>query len=176
MKRISFIGGAWARRRVGAIILLFAASLLTGCIDEYEADITADDSNLLVVEGTICSSAQNRFTLSRTQAINSTDSPRIVTGASLSVRGIDGSQYAAQAGDGCYTCQVGQLSPEVDYYLHIETDGEVYESEPQKPLPTEKIADVRGVQDTPQSSIDVLITPETPFSPGQGPTAPLSSP
>lgn len=167
MKRISFIGGAWARRRVGASILLFAASLLTGCIDEYEADITADDSNLLVVEGTICSSAQNRFTLSRTQAINSTDSPRIVTGASLSVRGTDGSQYAAQAGDGCYTCQVGQLSPEVDYYLHIETDGEVYESEPQKPLRTEKIASVRGVQDTPQSSIDVLVTPEAPFAPGQ---------
>ena len=28
---------------------------LTGCIDEYEADIHYEDTDLLVVEGTICS-------------------------------------------------------------------------------------------------------------------------
>ena len=50
----------------------------------------------------------------------------------------------------------------MDYYLHIETGGEVYESAPQKPLPTEGIAEVRGTQPTPESSIDVLITTEAP--------------
>ena len=47
--------------------------------------------------------------------------------------------------------------------LHIEADGEVYESEPQLPLRTEKIASVVGVQDTPDRHIDVLVTPDAPF-------------
>jgi len=53
----------------------------------------------------------------------------------------------------------------VEYYLHIETDGEVYESEPQKPLRTEAIAEVNAMQDTPESNIDVLVSPDAPFDP-----------
>lgn len=138
---------------------------LSGCVEEYNADISSDDSNLLVVEGTICSGMQNKFYLSRTQAINTYNSPKAVTGATLSVRGSDGSEYKTQAADGCYTCQIDALDPDVEYYLHIEADGEVYESEPQKPLRTEKIADVMGMQDTPESNIDVLVTPAEPFDP-----------
>lgn len=152
------------------VFLLLMASMLSGCIEEYEADIATEDSDLLVVEGTICSSSFCKFTLTRTQAISSDDSyinsynrPRMVYGASVSVRGSDGSVYKAQVMDGNYDCWVGDLNPDVDYWLHIETDGEVYESEPQKPLSTEKIAEVSGVQNTPESSIDVLVTPDVPF-------------
>jgi hypothetical protein len=52
----------------------------------------------------------------------------------------------------------------VEYSLHIEVDGEVYESEPQKPLRTEEIAEVTGVQNTPYSNIDILVTTEAPSS------------
>lgn len=138
------------------------ALTLSGCIKDFEADIPSDDSNLLVVEGAICSGTLNRFVLSRTQIINSSYHPQMVAGAKVSVRGSDGSELAAQETDGCYTCQVGDLAPDVAYYLHIETDGEVYESAPQKPLSTEQIAEVVGVQDTPESSIDVLVTPAEP--------------
>ena len=154
---------------------------LSGCIEEYEADISAEDSDLLVVEGTICASKENTFTLSRTQAIHSDlpsdlsngsalyyyNTPRMVTDAKVSVRGSDGSEYKTQASNGQYTCNIDFLYPDVDYYLHIETGGDIYESEPQKPLRTEKIADVRGVQNTPESDIDVLITPDDPFEPDQ---------
>ena len=147
--------------------LVAAAMLLTlsGCIDEYTADIPSDDSELLVVEGTICSSQLNKFILSRTQAVNSSSQPRMVAGAKVSVRGSDGSEYVAQAADGYYTCSLGELNPNVEYYLHIEADGEVYESEPQKPLRTENIAEVSIVQETPESNIDVLVTPDAPFDP-----------
>lgn len=135
---------------------------LSGCIDEYEADIPAEDSNLLMVEGTISSGKLCNFRLSRTVPVNSAYPAQMVLGASVSVRGSDGLEYPAQENAGNYACQTGTLDPDATYYLHIETDGEVYESEPQKPLRTEKIADVRGVQNTPESSIDVLVTPDSP--------------
>ena len=146
---------------VAAAILL----TLSGCIEEYEADISSEDSDLLVVEGTICSSQLNKFILSRTQAVNSSYMPRMVTGAKVSVRGSDGSEYLTQESDGYYACLIDALNPDMEYYLHIETDGEVYESEPQKPLRTEKIAEVSAVQETSVSNIDVLVTPDVPFDP-----------
>jgi len=148
----------------------------SGCIEEFEADIPEEDSHMLVVEGTIRSLWWNTFTLSRTAALHEY-SCQVVTDAKVSVRGTDGSEYIANQNywyyeymgrpiyvySGEYSCMIGMLNPDVEYYLHIETDGEIYETEPQKPLPTEKIADVRGVQNTPESSIDVLVTPEAPF-------------
>ncbi|MBO4719825.1 MAG: DUF4249 domain-containing protein [Prevotella sp.] len=148
--------------------------ILSGCIEEYEADISSEDSDLLVVEGTICSEKWNKFILTRTEAIRSDEplnsdmtyySPRTVTGASVSVRGSDGTEYRAQVINGSYICWVDVLSPDVEYYLHIEADGEVYESAPQKPLRSEGIAEVSGVQNTPDSNIDVLVTPDVPFDP-----------
>lgn len=149
------------------ILCLIVGMMLSGCIDEFDADIPTEDSDLLVVEGTIYSERMNVFTLSYTQPINSSSAPRMVMGAKVSVRGTDGSEYVAQQTDGNYSTYIGPLDPDVEYYLHIETDGDVYESEPQKPLRTEKIADVRGVQDTPESNIDVLITLDAPFEPGK---------
>ena len=159
------------------LCLIFGAYLLSGCIEEYEADISEEDSDLLVVEGTICSGEMNKFILTRTQAIrsdvplssdmNSYYKPRTVTGASISIHGSDGSEYRAQETNGYYSCLVGTLNPDAEYYLHIETGGDVYESEPQKPLRTEEIADVIGVQNTPESNIDVLVTPDVPFDPNK---------
>ena len=144
-------------------LFTFLLLTLSGCIDEYDADISAEDTNLLVVEGTICSAELNKFYLSRTQDMKAYHAPRMVTGASVSVHGSDGSEYKAQATDDYYACWIDQLNPDVAYYLHIEADGEVYESEPQLPLRTEKIASVVGVQNTPDSHIDVLVTSEAPF-------------
>ena len=139
---------------------------LSGCIEEFEADIPEEDSNLLVVEGTICSGKTNTFFLSRTQPVNSSYTPQTVVGAKVSVRGSDGSEYRAEEAGGYYACWIESLNPDAEYSLHIETDGEVYESEPQKPLRTENIAEVHGVQDSPDSDIDILITPDAPFESG----------
>ena len=147
------------------LCLLVGMCTLSGCIEEYEADIPSEDTDLLVVEGTICSGKLNKFVLSRTQAINSSASPQMVKGAKVSVHGTDGSEYLLQETDGYYACWIDALSPDEEYYLRIEADGEVYESEPQKPLRTEEIAEVIGVQNTPDSNIDVLVTPAAPFDP-----------
>ena len=147
-------------------LLALSLFILSGCIEEFEADIPEADSSLLVVEGTICSGKTNTFILSRTQPVNSSYTPRMVVGAKVSVRGSDGSEYRAEGTGGNYVCWIESLNPDAEYSLHIETDGEVYESEPQKPLRTENIAEVHGVQDTPDSDIDILITPDAPFESG----------
>ena len=147
-------------------LLALSLFILSGCIEEFEADIPEADSSLLVVEGTICSGKMNTFILSRTQPVNSSYTPRMVVGAKVSVRGSDGSEYRAEEAGGYYACWIESLNPDAEYSLHIETDGEVYESEPQKPLRTESIAEVHGVQDTPDSDIDILITPDAPFESG----------
>ena len=147
-------------------LLALSLFILSGCIEEFEADIPEEDSSLLVVEGTICSGKMNTFILSRTQPVNSSYTPRMVVGAKVSVRGSDGSEYRAEEAGGYYACWIESLNPDAEYSLHIETDGEVYESEPQKPLRTENIAEVHGVQDTPDSDIDILITPDAPFESG----------
>lgn len=158
------------------ILYLIIGVTLSGCIEEFEADIPVEDSNLLVVEGTICASGLNRFTLTRTQDINASSfQTQMVAGAKVSVRGSDGSEYVAQqsydgsgymelGAFGSYSCWIDALNPDVEYSLHIEVDGEVYESEPQKPLKSEKIEDVTGVQNTPYSNIGILVTTEAPSS------------
>lgn len=149
------------------LCLMVGMCTLSGCIEEFEADIPSEDSNLLVVEGNIISSRENTFILSRTLPVNSFGTPKMETDAKVSVRGTDGSEYTAQSSNGKYTCMVGDLNPDEGYYLHIEVDGDVYESDPQKPMRTEKIAEVSGVQNTPESNIDILITPEAPVDPSK---------
>jgi hypothetical protein len=149
------------------LYLLMGAWILSGCVEEFEADIPSSDTNLLVVEGTICSSQENKFILSRTQSVKGFHELPMVLDAQVYVRGTDGSIYQAYLAGNYYSCKVGELNPDVEYYLHIETGGEVYESEPQKPLRTEGIAEVKGVQNTPDSNIDVLVTPEAPFESDQ---------
>ena len=153
------------------LCLMMSASTLTGCVEEYEADIAEEDANLLVVEGTICSGQTNKFYLSRTQPISNVYAPYWVNDAKVSVRGTDGSENPAtknydfevfEESNGYYACQLGNLNPDVEYYLHIEVDDEVYESEPQKPLRSEKIAKVEGVYDKSGWNIDVLVTPAEP--------------
>ena len=146
--------------RLPMTFLLFS---FTGCIEEFEADVPDTESNLLMVEGTISSGKLCTFRLSWTQPINGYTAPRWSIDAKLSVRGTDGSIYETEGDYDKYTCQLPDLNPDVEYYLHIEVDGDVYESDPQKPLRTEKIADIRGVQETEQSNIDILVTPAEPF-------------
>lgn len=148
---------------------LLLSLLLSGCIEEYDADLPAAQTELLVVEGNICSSQLNTFTITRTirYSVDPFGEIQEPIQASVAVRGSDGSECVAEETSyGVFRCMLGELSPDVEYWLHIEADGEVYESEPQRPLPTEEIADVHAVQSTPESDIDVIITPDAPAQPG----------
>ena len=154
---------------IGFFLPLLLSLLLSGCIEEYDADLPAAQTELLVVEGNICSSQLNTFTITRTirYSVDPFGEIQEPIKASVAVRGSDGSECVAEETSyGVFRCMLGELSPDVEYWLHIEADGEVYESEHQRPLPTEEIADVHAVQSTPESDIDVIITPDAPAQPG----------
>jgi hypothetical protein len=144
------------------LLLVVCLCTLAGCIEEFEADVPAEETSLLVVEGTICSSGLNTFVLSRTTSLNSQNDPQKISNARVSVRGSDGSEYATEGYNGQYYCWIDTLYSDKEYWLHIETDGDVYESEPQHPLRTEGIAELSGVQHTPESDIDILVTTDEP--------------
>ena len=149
-------------RLVNCLLLIVCLCTLSGCIEEFEADVPSGESSLLVVEGTICSSGKNTFVLSRTKSLNTNPTPQMITDAKVYVQGSDGSQYVAEVSNGRYICWIDTLYSDKEYWLHIETDGEVYESEPQHPLRTEGIAELSGVQHTPESDIDILVTTDEP--------------
>ena len=48
------------------LCLILGVCSLSSCIEEFEADLPAEDSEVLVVEGAICSGKMNKFILSRT--------------------------------------------------------------------------------------------------------------
>lgn len=95
------------KNKLYIIICLILSVTLSGCIEEYQADIPTKDSDLLVVEGTICSSKMNTFILSHTKDINSDkelsdDILEMVDDAKVSVRGSDGSVFIADGYYGIY--------------------------------------------------------------------------
>ena len=96
------IDNAKSQMRKG--MLEYCVLLLLRQRPAYASDIIhrLKDADLLVVEGTICSGRLNRFILSRTQPVDGqAENVELVTGAKVSVRGSDGSEYVAQQDDGC---------------------------------------------------------------------------
>ena len=69
------------------LLLVVCLCTLSGCIEEFEADVPAEETSLLVVEGTICSSGLNTFVLSRTTSLNAKNDPQKISNAKVYVRG-----------------------------------------------------------------------------------------
>lgn len=133
---------------------------LSGCIEEYDADLPENESELLVVDGTI-QVGYSVFTLTRTLPLKTYEEAERVRFAEVSIHGSDGSYIQAENwGGGSYCCYVYDLNPNVKYSLHIKDGIDTYETEPQFPISTEEIMEVVGVQNTPKDNIDVLITTE----------------
>ena len=63
------------------ILCLIAGVVLSGCIEEYEAVLPEDESDILVVEGAICSSKMNTFYLTRSLPVNADYQSSVVTNA-----------------------------------------------------------------------------------------------
>ena len=142
--------------------LLFMALLVASCVDEVSLDLTVTETNVLVVEGSICSDSHCRFTLSHTIALDSIrqyiGSNQWVDDAMVTVCGSDGLLEEAEGvGEGIYEASVGTLSPTAEYWLDIEWQGRTYHSEPQHPLGVLDIDDVMWEQDSVQT-VGIYVT------------------
>lgn len=155
--------------RSAAITLAAAISVLcttTACIEEYNEELPASDSQLLVVEGAILSDATCDFYLSETTPLNSSYHYPVVYDAELKIVSSEGEEYnVVSKNAGHYYILTPKLKADVKYSLHIVYDGNTYETTPQRPTPTIGIESVKGSQATPESNIDVLITTAQPDDP-----------
>ena len=147
---------------------------MTGCVEEYEADLPNKETHLLVVNGTICSNQLNEFHLTWSSPIKkngrgylgfitySNEAPQPVFGAKITICGTDGmeyrctEQYGSDAGK--YTCDLPKLNPDVAYYVTIECAGDVYKSNPESPIRTPDIDSFECFQKDSLSDIEVLLT------------------
>lgn len=134
-------------------ILLLSVLLLTSCVDEVSLQLPASETNILVVEGIICSDSLCSITLSHTIALDSImqyiGCNQWVDDAAVTVCSSDGMKKEAEGhGQGVYLAAVGTLSPSAKYWIDIEWQGHTYHSEPQRPLGVIDIDNVRWEQDS----------------------------
>lgn len=171
-------------------ILSIVASvfMLTGCVEEFDAEMPESESKLLVVNGTIRSNVYSIFQLSWSSSLSSsfgtkdknnyaTTSSSVdrVCGAKIKVCGTDGSEYPCYEydtnndgrGSGYYDCLIPELNKDVEYYVQIQIEDDIYESTPEKPIRTPEITYMEHLQRDPQADVDILISTDTPDNPKQ---------
>lgn len=143
--------------------------MLSGCIEEYDAELPDNETKLLVVEGRI-HPGQCVFRLRRSESLTPYENEFVmpyVIDAELSIVGSDDSYFQLKHwGEGIYIYNNLMLDPDVKYSLHIKDGNDTYESDPQYPLATEEIKCMIGRQNTSENNIDVLITTEAPSDAG----------
>lgn len=150
---------------ISSILSLF---LFSSCIEEFNDEIPQEQSNLLVVQGQVVSQGYTYLELSRSLPLEP-DSETFkrtegdltipVKYAKVSLRGTDGSETPFNSIYSYYYLQeTPQLKPDVAYYVRIETNGDIFESIPEKPVESADIDSVEYYQPTKESNVDILIT------------------
>jgi hypothetical protein len=147
--------------RRNCAIVLFLSVLLNACISEYNAELPAEENDVLVFSGTIISDSLINFYLSKSFSLQETFIPsksRDIQ-AILTITGSDGyqSEPAVYKGDGVHEIRIGKLNNHTEYSLKIEYDGETYLSSPAKPLITPEIDTILWSQPD-KNSVDILVS------------------
>lgn len=158
------------------LLVIVCLFMMTGCVEEYEADLPDSETHLLVVSGTICSNELNEFYLTWSSPIKtapsylgykiySDETPLPVTSAKVTICGTDGTEYqCTQSGNeaGKYTCILPELNPDVSYFVNIECAGDVYQANPESPIRTPDIDSLEYFQKDRYADIEVLMTTAAP--------------
>lgn len=144
MKRLKTIIGMW---------ITLSVALLSGCVEEFEANISDAPIEGLVIEGDIISDSTVVFNLNKKLPLTFTGENEVFydtyldVNAELSILGSDGTSWMGQAlGKGQYRVEIGTLKPEVEYHLEVKYEGDIYQSTPQKPLSTVGIENLTFTQ------------------------------
>jgi len=150
-------------KRNTTIIILFGLLCITinGCIDEFNAKASKDQSELLVINGNIISDSTVVFSLSRTFSLNEDTIPEDYNQitATVAVVGSDGSRIQGTSmGDGKYQIAIGTLDKQVRYGIEIAYEGDVYASEPQQPIETTEIDDLTFNQPEEYGDIHICLS------------------
>lgn len=142
------------------------ASVMTSCIEEYNAALPSSESNLLVVEGAILSDTISTFYLSLTMPVNSAGVVKNINNATIQLKGGDGTLVdGVMTADGTYKINTPKLNENTLYKIVINYDGDTYETEEQTPFPTLAIQNVEFNQKAEDADVDILVTTKVPNDP-----------
>jgi len=148
-----------------SLSLFFVSTVLTSCIEEYNADLPSSESDLLVVEGTILSDTISTFYLSLTMPLNYAQNVNNVTNATIQLQGSDGTRVDAVSDEpGTYKIATPKLNTGTRYKIIINYNGDTYETEEQTPFPTNGVQNLEFNQKTPDDAVDILITTDVPIN------------
>ena len=146
--------------------MILSITVVMGCVEQFEANIGDVSTEGLVVEGDIISDSTMIFQLSRTLPLNADGNKDLFdtyldVNAEVTVKGSDGTFWTGVTqGRGQYRVEIGTLRPDVDYHLEIYYKGDMYQSEPQKPLETRKIDGLSFKQPDLDGPVSVLLDTE----------------
>jgi hypothetical protein len=128
---------------------ILIALALTGCIEPYDPPTSKETPDYLVVDGFIDATANVvTVSLTHTMALNSTDGPLPVLGATVRLLVSDGSSFdVTDTFNGVYSASV-PVSFEKQYTLYIQTAfGKEYQSDPIAVRQTPEIDSINYVMD-----------------------------
>ena len=138
-------------------ILFILASLATGCVSEFNAKLSSDEKQILIVDGNIIGNSNVTFCLSKSYSMDSSYVLADIFNidAKITIIGSDGykSSPAIYQGKGKYSIDVGTLDDNVKYGIQIEYDGDTYQSTLSKPVYTPEIDSISWVQPEKNSTI-----------------------
>ena len=138
-------------------------ALVSGCVEEFDADVDAIPAEGLVVEGNIISDSIVVFQLSKTLPLHITPDDLefesyLEVDAEVMVKGNDGTSWlGSKCGRGQYQVSIGTLKPNVEYQLEILYNDDVYHSKPQKPLPITDIERLSFKQDNDNGLVSIYL-------------------
>lgn len=157
-------------KKFGLMIIMIGAwgiVSMTGCVEEFEANIGIETVDGLVVEGDIISDSTVVFHLNKEMPLDVTENNKEVFDsymdvmADLEVKGSDGTSWSGhRIGKGEYQVRIGTLKPEVEYHVEIRYDGNTYQSLPQKPLETVDIRNLTFKQADPEGPVTIMLDSE----------------
>jgi len=144
-------------------VLSLPAFMLMSCVSEFHAKLSSNDTQVLVIDGSIIENTDAAFYLSKSFPFDSPGVPEESRNIDAKLTIIDSngnqSQPARNVGKGEYRISVGALDDDMAYGIEIEYDGNTYRSALSKPLRTPEIDSVSFIQ--PEIEGDVIIRVST---------------
>ena len=143
--------------------IIIAALLCCSCVDEFDANLSKSDTQVLCVEGTIQSSTECFFYLSHSISIDPDDEELYgglsIYDAEIAVHGSNGDVWKGNNLYGTYMVRVGQLDPSCKYWLEVIWNDNTYTSTPQEPLPTPEIEGLSWEMGIDGQNVNFMVTP-----------------
>ena len=141
--------------------------LLNSCISDFTANLTGYGDLIVVVEGDIVENSMVEIILSRNIPLDTQINYPLVDlfiHAPLYVVGSNGykSEQATYHTRGLHQVWVGEMDENVEYWLEFEHEGEIYLSNPTKPIKTPPIDSLSWKQATQQGNVTIRISTHDP--------------